>query len=147
MKSKALILVLIFFKSYIAFPQDKKAILINYDKSIYINKDALISNVYHVYASIKSSDPRFLSDQYQFQIIGTGLDELPLEKIKEKADLNTVKKSLSFTDLKKMKACELHELLSLCKNIYLIKKENDEYFFWRLHYTGTTKNAVITNTN
>jgi len=102
------------------------------------------SNGYDFAFSVKSLDERFKRDTYLFNTPNW-------KTFDAKINLDELKKEVSFEleniinvdVLEKMDACETHEKFSLVKTIFLIKKQEGKYFYWKLTYNGTIKNIII----
>ena len=112
---------------------------------------------------IKSEDKRFNLDFYRFQVSNfQGLDEKgknvyhSLSELKEEVNLDSIN-SMTIEDLRKNhKWWEIHNFLSLKKDIYVVEKSKGKwqqeknsfsylYFSIPVEYLGTTKNMVPTD--
>ncbi len=124
--------------------QNEKSTLYLNDYSPIINSDEF-GNLYYV-LSITSIDKTFDNDAYKFIIPNKiGFNKFnKLEKIENKIAIDTISNLINVIYLKKIKPCELHENLSIRKNLFLVyKNKYSENVYVPLIYEGTQKNIEM----
>ncbi|PSG89940.1 hypothetical protein [Aurantibacter aestuarii] len=153
---KSIIIISLLLVSVLVTAQDK--IRNSNELYIYIENTNFISGVlsYNAYFSIPSIDKRFQGDNYYFNIDYRGLDYKSLFSLGNVIDINTIEYVNPITEFKSMSNCELHNLLSLYKRIYIItdipksklisnKDSSKKHILWYTNYNGTQKDVVHTN--
>lgn len=143
---KKLFYLLVFSICFESYSQGKTLLI--YDKTPSINIGTKGKAFYLI--SFKSRDKRFDTNSYKFIISNKDGFETykPLNKVGKVVALDT----LDYLNLKELRAkppWELHNFLSLKKNIYLIVKkqnvnsENTIFLRYPLIYKGTQKNLEM----
>ena len=131
--------------SLVSYSQvEKEDTLIILDENGFVNSDEKGQLYYLI--SMKSRDTLFDRDGYNFILNNRrGFEEYAsLNEMGEKVSLVT-QNYLKITDLAQFSNCELHNFLSLKKEIYVIlkNKKNSTYWKYPVLYTGTQKNVEM----
>ncbi|HET8885302.1 MAG TPA: hypothetical protein VFM70_03015 [Salinimicrobium sp.] len=101
---------------------------------------------------VKSHDDRFICDYYKFQIPNwMGIDEkgedifFNADQLKKGIDLDSIHFETISSFILNKKPWEIHNELSLIKEIFIIGRQNGNYYFLPLIYEGTRKNIIPTD--
>jgi len=137
---KVIFISVLFILTFNVFSQDKIVLELNDDISFGGNG----SNGFDFAFSIKSLDKRFQFDTYLFNTPNwkTFDEKIKLDELKKEVDFE-INKTIKIDDLKNIGACEMHEMFSLTKTIYFIKKQQGKYFYWKITYKGTIKDVFL----
>jgi len=140
-----LLLILLLSISLVSYSQiEKEVSLFILDENGFVNSDEKGQLYYLV--SMKSRDTLFDRDGYNFILNNRrGFEEYAsLNEMGAKVSLDTLN-YVKISDLAHFSNCELHNYLSLKKEIYVIFKNKKDSSYWRypVIYTGTQKNVEM----
>lgn len=133
------ILSLLLLLSLSAFAQKQKFYLEIDDAITIANRNDAVG-AYEFRLGIHHQSTKNDTDYYNFIV------HVPADKTFENGSVEIQEPVfLTSDELRKLFACDVHDLLSQAKEIYLIRKnKNNLYDAWPAEYFGTVRNMVIT---
>jgi len=133
------ILLLTLLISISAFSQKQKFYLLIDDAITIANKNEAVG-AYEFRLAVTHHNTKNDIDYYNFIV------NIDANKAFENGGVEIPEpKFITSDELKKMYACDIHDLMSQASEVYLVKrKENKKYDAWMAQYFGTVRNLVVT---